>query len=351
MSSPDLAALLAAERPVPRPEFTAGLDARAAAGFPRPARARRAQPSLRLPRLSLAPALAGVAALVVAVIVVASTLGGGSGSPESYSLPARSSAGARAGSSAQSAPSAHAAPAPADTTGAAGSAFRGRDVVRATELTLGVPARRMQTTAQRVYAVAGAFGGIVDSSSVSSGGAGPGATFTLRIPSARAPLAVERLAGLGRVVSQTGTTTDVTGSVISARERLASAAALRSGILRALAKASTPGAVDALRARLRDAERRLAAARAQVRSLRGQVDYARVSLTLTSSRVAPPPPDRGGGYTPGDALGDAGRILGVGAAVGLVVLLLALPLAALGGLATLGARQVRRHRRETALGA
>ena len=58
----------------------------------------------------------------------------------------------------------------------------------------------------------------------------------------------------------------------------------------------------------------------------------------------------GGVWTPGDAAGDALRVLEVAAGVLLIGLAVTLPLALLGGGAALVARSTRRRRRESALG-
>lgn len=353
MSPADLETLIAAERPAIRPAFAAELDARVAAGFPRPARARRTWWRPSLGRLTLAPALAGVAALVVAVVVASSLHSASDTAAPTVSGAASSPSGAVATDpTAQAAPSDAAGARPAEKSAIPSvSPFRGRLVERATTLTLGVPAQRMQATAQRVYGVVGAYGGIVDSATVSSGGAGSGATFTLRIPASRSAAAVARLSALGKVRSQTGTANDVTGSFVTTRERLNGALAERTGLLKALTKATTTTAIDALKQRLRLADGRISAGRRELRRLHGRVDYARVSLQLEPTGPAPVHHGHGGGgYTPRDALHDAGRILRSAAAVAIVSLLLLIPIAALGGLAALGGRQGRRRRREAALG-
>ena len=55
-------------------------------------------------------------------------------------------------------------------------------------------------------------------------------------------------------------------------------------------------------------------------------------------------------WTPGDALGDAGRILSVAAGIALLTLAIGLPIALLGALGAYGPRVARRRRREAVLG-
>jgi hypothetical protein len=372
----ELSRLVADERPVPRAEWARELDAKVAAGFPRPggARGRARRKWLRMPTEGWMPVLGAVACALVALVVVAAALSGGGGSSQGLDAGSGSSGAPGGGSVAPAQPEA-AAPAGEGPQGADGPAaarsepsspdrslksapvagaspFRGRQVERATQLTLAVGKTKMQATAQRVYSVAGTYDGIVDSASVSSGDAtSSGATFELRFPSSRAAEAVSRLAELGKVRSQTSTAQDVTATFRSADERLRDALAERSGLLRALARADTETEIDSLKRRLGIAQREIGAARAGLARVRARVDYARVSLRLeprTREIVAPPKDD---GWDPGDALHDAGRVLAVSAGVALIALAVLVPLSVLGLLGWAAGRTTRRRRRESALGA
>ena len=82
MSLPEsavLGRLVRDARPRPRETFTAALDARVAAGFPREKKRRRRLPSLPKPRV-LYPALGLAATAIVALVLATSLLGGGAGS-------------------------------------------------------------------------------------------------------------------------------------------------------------------------------------------------------------------------------------------------------------------------------
>src|SRR6185437_9689959 len=76
--SAELARLVRDARPRPREAFTAALDARVAAGFPREKQQRRRLPSLPRPRV-LYPALGLAATAIVALVLATSLLGGGAG--------------------------------------------------------------------------------------------------------------------------------------------------------------------------------------------------------------------------------------------------------------------------------
>jgi hypothetical protein len=220
-----LFAELRALRPTPRPEFTAELDERAAAGFPRGPRASAAaMPFARLadrwrgltPRRRLIPALGtALAVLVVATAVVAivssnstrlnldtsrtlsqaESFGAGkAGGEESAgageAMVAPSSA-AHADKSRQAAPNRETgsheevfeAEAPSVT---AEPAHGGRKVERSAYVTLGTKAGEVSAAAAKVYQAVHAANGVVLHSKVQSGSAGAtGAYFELLIPSGK----------------------------------------------------------------------------------------------------------------------------------------------------------------------
>ena len=109
--------------------------------------------------------------------------------------------------------------------------------------------------------------------------------------------------------------------------------------------------VAALRARLRDNRSRLAQAEREARAARGRASLSTVAVGVVGADRGAVAPPRGGPWTPGDALHDAGRIVAVGAGVGIIALAVALLLAIPGGIGLLGRRTVRRRRREAALDA
>ena len=87
-----------------------------------------------------------------------------------------------------------------------------------------------------------------------------------------------------------------------------------------------------------------------VNQLGREVAYATVDLSIEGDRrsgAAAAPGDR---WTPGDALGDAGRVLEVIAGVLLIAAAVLLPVAILAALAVLAGRILRQRRRERALG-
>jgi hypothetical protein len=355
VGDPELGAVVTevrAQRPVPRGEFVAELDARVAGGFATETvrakgnggRALAAVPArLRPPRRVLFPVLSGAAALLVALVVAGSLLvsgdrgGGVTNEPltatESGSPPSPQSAGGPRGATA----------APATVAPGQGT----RRVERTASLALVAPAGEIDRVADGVVRVTDEQRGIVLSSSVSSGSAGStGASFELRVPSERLGPALAALSELADVRSRNQSSQDITASFTSPRERLIDALAERRALLRQLATASTPNATRSIRARLRMASRQIAAARAELRRLRARTSFSRIGVSVSPRSGA-----AGGAWGLDDALHDALRVLAVSLGVAVVALAVALPLAA--GLVVLatGARVVRRRRREAALDA
>jgi Domain of unknown function (DUF4349) len=94
--------------------------------------------------------------------------------------------------------------------------------------------------------------------------------------------------------------------------------------------------------------REIERARAAIRSIRDRASYASVGVEIAAER-RPAPAGGSGGWTPGDALHDAVRVLEVTASVLLVALAVLLPLGGLAGAAWLAARRLAQRRREQAL--
>jgi hypothetical protein len=387
----ELALALREERPRPNAEFARALDARAAHGFRGAgseersgARAREAlamwplagrrqadgAPRRRVPRRRLALGLgagSALAALVVASVFVLS--GGRSEHPRpglgpaavagpTVSAPAVSGAG-RAGQlgTAERGP---AEPAPPAIAGAeAAPAGAARAVERTATLDVGVSRRSIQSTAGRVFTLVSAFGGYVRQSSVSSGTAGAGssgpgssgeegASFDVRVPSARLSAAIAALSHLGHVRSETNTTNDVTDQLGALRRALGDLRAERASVLKQLSAASSAERVAALKQRLRALDAQIGRRQAQLRALNARVDYTSLALSLT--------PEESGGasagnLTPGGAAKDAARILDAALAVLVLAAAALLPLGAIVIAGWSAVALTRRRLREQALDA
>jgi Domain of unknown function (DUF4349) len=338
----ELGELLREEPPRPDPAWARGLDARAAAGFQRPPR--RSLRS-RLPRFGvLMPALGVAASLLVVLIVVG--LNGGGDRNVSPSTSGSSSVESSGGGASSGAAESASAPRPLPARGSDLRRARLQQVSAA--LTLAARPRDLDRVADGIIRVTDAAGGYVASSSVTSGADAEG-SFQLRIPTARLQRAVADLSRLAHVRSRTQATQDITAQYVSARERLREALREREGLLRALARATTLNQTQSIRARLRIVNRRIAADRMAVGSVRNRARFADVSVTLVADHRAAGSGSGDSHWTPGDALHDAIRVLEVAAGIALVALAIALPLAVLGFLGWLAARAAGRRRRERAL--
>jgi hypothetical protein len=354
-SDAELAAIVEEARasaPRMSPAFAQRLDDAVAEGFVRPSAPRRRLRFSLVPALGLAGATAAAVAVAIAVIP-----GGGShqavldqhsASAGSAGVPTPPAAG---GAAAVRAPkAADATPTESLAAPSVSSTAVHRVQERAAELTMSTPAGRLQDTADRVVGVTDRVGGYVQGSNVEARGRAGEATFDLRIPASRLDEAMAALSRLGHVRGRSEQARDITATYDSARSRVHDAEAERSGLLRALAGASTAQEIDSLKARLRIVGRRLASARTELSSVRHRANYSRVDVTLLADGKAGGVPHGGGSpWTPGQALHDAVGVLSVAAGVVIVAAAGSLPLALLALLGLLVGRAVRRRRRDAAL--
>ena len=160
-----------------------------------------------------------------------------------------------------------------------------------------------------------------------------------------------QLSKLGHVSSRSQQAEDVTDQREALEAAVRDARADRDGLRSRLAKATTDKERSRLRALLDRASRRVTARRARRRRAQPRrSSYATVDLSIRGKRssgaAAADPGDR---WTPGDALGDAGRVLEVIAGVLVIGLAILLPIAILAALAAYGNRGLTRRRRERAL--
>ena len=384
----ELAVALRDDRPAPDPAFTRTLDTRVERGFPRPAGARKRR-GIKWPRVTL-PAL-GVAASMFLVVVIATSIpqggddsgdgGGGAGgaggaggsiaateeapSETSSTPPTAAKQRAAGDESATSdsaepvtplnsagAPSTAIAPLP-PTTPPNSRADRStrRSVERSAELVLATPPRDIDRAAAEILRVTDDLGGYVVSSSVSSNSSGQ---FELRVPERRLQAALSRLSRVAKVRQRTQNAQDITGAVVSVRERLKDARTERRSLLRQLAAATTPNQTSSIRTRLRIVSGQIAAAKRDLGRVQSRATRSTIAVTLLADRRSSGDDgddDGASGWTPGDAFDDAVRILEVTAGVLLVALALLLPVGLVGLLVWLAARQAAQRRRERALDA
>jgi hypothetical protein len=368
----ELAVALRDERAAPEPAFTRTLDARAQRGFPPLASAKRRR-GIKWPRLTL-PAL-GVAASVLLVVVIATSIpNGGGGGEDTSSAGAGSSAattetappeesGTKPSAAAKSAPRPAIGGGAAETDSAAPSTTTvgplppnapapradgrsRRSVERSAELVLATRPQGIDRAASEIIRVTDELGGYVVSSTVSSNSSGQ---FELRVPERKLQTALSRLSRVAKVRERTQSAQDITGAVVSVRERLKDARTERRSLLRQLAAATTTNQTASIRARLRLVSGQIAAAKRDLSHVKSRATRSTIAVTLLADRSRSD--DGAAGWTPGDALDDAMRILEVTAGVLLVGLALLLPLGLVALLVWLATRQAAQRRRERALDA
>ncbi|MGO9753696.1 MAG: DUF4349 domain-containing protein [Solirubrobacteraceae bacterium] len=260
---------------------------------------------------------------------------------------------AAAGSAGQSEP---ASPPGAQTVAAPGvpaPASNGRKTIQSAQLQLIASGDRIDAVSQEVFDVVGLAGGIVKSSTITAAGGDNGyASFQLSIPSANLATAMTQLSQLryARVASRTDATEDVNGQYLSDVRTLADAQALRTGLLKQLAGATTQAQIDSLTAQIHDAEATIAGEEAIVTSLNSRVAYSQLQVQINAGTITPAPsPASASGFTFGQASHDAVRVLTIAAGVGLIALATLAPIALLVALVLWILHALRRHRREAAL--
>ena len=361
-ADPELATLVRdvrMEAPTMSPAFRAQLEERVEKGFGRePAPARRTL----LRRRPLIPALGFAGCLLAALVAFVVATGGSNddsngGVAATQVAPAeRESSGAAGGGAGtssgpstdatapsakdQSSSSAQAAPATPPANG-------GRHVERSTRLEL--TTTDVQKTADGIVRATQAAGGYVQLSQVRTGDQNGGATFVVRVPTAKLDDALASLSKLGHVRAMEQSANDITGAYDGAEARLADARAERRGLLRALGKATTAQEIASLKARIADNRRELNRLQSEFNAVRRRANYATVQVEVTG-RARKQPVTPGGSWDPGDAAHDALRVLEVAAGVALIGFAVLVPLAVLGTAGGFAAGALRRRRREAALG-
>ena len=181
-------------------------------------------------------------------------------------------------------------------------------------------------------------------SSVSSSGGGD---LQLRVPSNRLDTLIQRVSKLARVRDLSRRSLDITAQVVSARDRLTDARTERESLLRQLAAADTVNETESIRARLDIVSQEIAAARTSLKRVNNRANFANVSVELVPSNRSESVD--GGAWTPGDAFGDAMRVLEVAAGVAVIAAAVLLPLLIAWLLGWAARRGVTRRRRERAL--
>jgi hypothetical protein len=351
------------------PAFQRSLEQQLRSGSERastPRRRLRAWPPAGLVRSRGALAAGTALALVAAIVLAATQLGGSHSPPAAATFSGGTSKALKEHGPAEPTPSpVHAsktaesevAPQESSASGAAGTLAAapggeapGESATRLQHLeasiSLGAGSEGVQVIADRVGLLAVAAGGFVESSKVElqHGSAGE-ATLTLKLPSAKLAGTLAKLQRLAPVRAESQSLQDLSGQYNALGARLAAARAERSALLRALAKAESAAALESLHQRIAQADGAIASEERQQASISRTASQAQVEVSVLGETA-----HASGGLTLGRGLHDAGHILVVALAVVLIALAVLVPLALLLVLLAIGARGWRRQQRERALG-
>jgi hypothetical protein len=365
----ELALLLAQERPTPSPAFAERLGERVESRFARGAQtaSRGAQTASSGQLETGAPRWRGwllgggatVATLAATVLLVVG-LGGHSASSSSSSSAAGGGGGTVSATSSSASPQRSAAQPAANgsATSAAPSALQpppnGRKITQSAQLALTTASSRIESVAQEAFNVVGQQHGFIQHSSVTQAGGSSGYAFmTLSVPSSSLSQTMSMLSALqyAQVASRTDNVQDVNNQYNQDTRRLADARALHTSLLKQLADATTTQQIDSIQAQIHDVERTISGDETALNNLNHRISFSSISLTIGSRQtpIATPAHHDSGGLTIGRAWHDAGRVLTVAAAVGLIALAGLVPVALLAALAWWAGARVAQRRRERAL--
>lgn len=156
----------------------------------------------------------------------------------------------------------------------------GRDIIYRATVT--VKADNVAAATREAVAIVQGLGGIVFGQQTTTEPR-PRASLTFKVLPADFPTALERLAGVGELVDQRVSTDDVTERIVDLESRIITAEASVDRLRKFLQEAVVLENVARLERELLDRETTLETLRGQLRTLRGQVDLATITLTIEQS--------------------------------------------------------------------
>jgi hypothetical protein len=392
MSSDELTQLLHEERELPTPEFSAKLDAWAAAGFPRaesPRKTRSGWDAFRQrlastpPRRIIAPAGAALTLVVITAVAIGGNFGSSDegGTVAVQSVQQEQTGAGGGGESADSTASGgngglEALPESAGKGGGApqvGAAigansdsltdksakdvpFDQRKIARTVDLSLATSAGDFRDAADGVFDVVESHRGFVRTSNVTGGdpdvsGSQLGqARFDLRIPASQLDSALAELSDLGHVVSRSDGAHDITSSFVAVKKRIADLEETRANLLKKLEDATTDAERDSIQRNLAIVNAQLNAAEGKRSDLQRRVQLVPVTVSIAADNsIGGGAGGDDGSWSIGDAIDDAGRVLEVGAGVLVISAAVLVPVGLVVVIGLLSGREIRRRQREAAL--
>ena len=161
----------------------------------------------------------------------------------------------------------------------------GRDIVY--RATIGVQADDVTAASNEAVAIVQGLGGIVFNQTTRTEPR-PSAEITFKVLPADFSTALERLAGVGKLVDQSISADDVTERVVDLESRIRTAETSVTRLRRLLEEAVELEDVAQIERELLDRETTLEVLRGQLRTLRDQVDLATITLTIHQSPTVLP---------------------------------------------------------------
>ena len=161
----------------------------------------------------------------------------------------------------------------------------GREIVY--RATISVQADDVTAASNEAVAIVQGLGGIVFNQTTRTEPR-PSAEITFKVLPADFSTALERLAGVGRLVDQSISADDVTERVVDLQSRISTAETSVTRLRKLLEEAVELEDVAQIERELLDRETTLEVLRGQLRTLRDQVDLATITLTIHQSPTVPP---------------------------------------------------------------
>ena len=161
----------------------------------------------------------------------------------------------------------------------------GRDIVY--RATISVQADDVTAASDAAVAIVQGLGGIVFSQTTQTEPR-PSAEITFKVRPADFSTALERLAGVGKLVDQSISADDVTERVVDLESRISTAETSVTRLRKLLEEAVELEDVAQIERELLDRETTLEVLRGQLRTLRDQVDLATITLTIHQSPTVRP---------------------------------------------------------------
>ncbi|MYA14648.1 MAG: DUF4349 domain-containing protein, partial [Acidimicrobiaceae bacterium] len=161
----------------------------------------------------------------------------------------------------------------------------GRDIVY--RATISVQADDVTAAGNEAVAIVQGLGGIVFNQTTRTEPR-PSAEITFKVLPGDFSTALERLAGVGKLVDQSISADDVTERVVDLQSRISTAETSVTRLRKLLEEAVELEDVAQIERELLDRETTLEVLRGQLRTLRDQVDLATITLTIHQSPTVPP---------------------------------------------------------------